>query len=96
MGTVDNIFVLHSLINHFISKNKKLYVCYVDFTKAFDYLVRENIFYKLIQYGVRGKMLSLIHSLYSNIKSRVKHNNNLSDTFECNLGVFFKVTHYPL
>ena len=33
-------------------------------------------------------MLNIIKSLYSNIKSRVKFNNTLSETFECHLGVF--------
>ena len=70
-----------------LTENKELFVCYVDFTKACDYLVRENIFYKLIQYGIRGKILNIIKSLYSNIKSRVNFNNTLSEAFECHLGV---------
>ena len=38
MGAVDNIFIVHGLINKFIGEKKKLYVCFVDFTKAFDLL----------------------------------------------------------
>ena len=49
------------------------------FTKAFDSLVRQNIFYTLIHYGVRGEILNIIKSLYNNIKLRVKHNNELSE-----------------
>ena len=70
-----------------LTENKELFVCYVDFTKACDYLVRENILYKLIQYGIRGKILNIIKSLYSNIKSRVNFNNTFSEAFECHLGV---------
>ena len=89
MGTVDNVFfVLNALINHFLTENKLIFVCVVDFTKAFDYLGRENIIYKLIQYGIRGKISNIIKSLYGNIKSRVKYNNTLSEAFECHLGVF--------
>jgi len=40
LGTVDNVFVLNALINHVLTENKKLFVCYVEFTKAFGYLVR--------------------------------------------------------
>ena len=43
MGTVENIFVLHGVINHLLNKNKKLYSAFIDFTKAFDYVVRENM-----------------------------------------------------
>ena len=87
MGTVDNIFVLHGLIQHFINKNKKLYCSFIDFTKAFDYLVRDVICYKLLKYGIRGKMLDIIKSIYNNVKSRVKFENELSDPFTCSLGV---------
>ena len=39
MGTVDNIFVLSNLIKHVLNENKKLFCVFVDFSKAFDYLV---------------------------------------------------------
>jgi hypothetical protein len=88
MGTVDNVFVLYGLINHFLNENKKIYACFVDFTKAFDLLVRENIWLKLIQIGVRGKILNVLKSMYQNVKSRVKTNSNtLSESFLCSLGV---------
>ena len=34
MGTVDNIFVLYGLIKHFVNEGKRLYVVFIDFTKA--------------------------------------------------------------
>ena len=46
MGTVDNIFVFHGLITHILNNKKTLYTALVDFTKAFDYLVRDVIWYK--------------------------------------------------
>ena len=49
--------------------------------------MRQNIFYKPIQYGLRGKMTPIVKSLYTNVKSRVKNNNELGDNFECFLGV---------
>ena len=50
-----NTFVFHGLITHILNNKKTLYTAFVDFTKAFDYLVRDVIWYKLIKYGVRGK-----------------------------------------
>ena len=55
MSTIDNIFVLHGLINHMINNNKRMYVAFIDYTKAFDYVVRDILWYKLIKLGVRGK-----------------------------------------
>ena len=87
MGTTDNIFVLHGLVNHFINSNKHLFCAFIDFSKAFDYVVRENLWLKLIKIGIRGPILNIIKSIYNNIKSRVKYMNSLSDSFECQLGV---------
>ena len=39
--------------------------------KAFDFVVRDMLWFKLIQSGVRGKILDIIQSMYQNIKSRV-------------------------
>ena len=85
MCTVDNIFVFHGLITHILNNKKTLYTAFVDFTKAFDYLVRDVIWYKSIKYGVRGKMLDVIKSMYEHVRPRVKHNNTTD--FSCFLGV---------
>ena len=87
MSTTDNIFVIHGLVNHMLNNSKKLYCAFVDFTKAFDYVVRDVIWYKLIKIGVRGKLLNVLKSMYANVKSRVKLMNETSDDFECSLGV---------
>ncbi|MES9880123.1 MAG: reverse transcriptase family protein, partial [Sedimenticola sp.] len=87
MSTVDHVFILHGIITNLINQGKKLYCAFIDFTKAFDYIVRENIWFKLIRIGIRGNMLNVIKSMYENIKSRVKFNNQLSEEFSCMLGV---------
>ena len=87
MGTIDNIFILHGIISHMNNMNKKLYCGFIDFSKAFDYVVRPNLWQKMIRYGIRGKMLSIIQSMYNSIKSRVKLNDMISNDFPCCLGV---------
>ena len=72
MSTVDNTFFLHGIINHLLNKGEKLFCAFVDFTKAFDYLVRGIIWFKLIKLGVRDKILDIIRSMYQNVKSKVK------------------------
>lgn len=59
----------------------------MDFAKAFDYVDRDILWYKLIKIGVRGQMLDIIRSIYNNVKSRVKNKNTLSEAFSCNIGV---------
>jgi len=78
----DSILVLLILFCISWSYNTfTLYTAFVDFTKAFDYLVRDVIWHKLIKYGVRGKMLDIIKSMFEHVRSRVKYNNTLSDDF---------------
>ena len=67
MSTIDNIFVLNGIITHCINNNEYLYCCFVDFTKAFDYVERNILWYKLIKIGVRGQMLDIIKSMYNSI-----------------------------
>ena len=87
MSTVDNNFVLHGLISHVLNSDCKLYCAFVDFTKAFDYIVRDNLWYKLIKLGLRGKILNILKSMYATVKSIVKYDNKLGNEFSCTLGV---------
>lgn len=87
MSTTDNVFILNAVITHMLNSNKKLFTCFVDYTKAFDLLVHENIWYKLIKLGLRGKILNIIKSFYFKLKSSVKLNNEVGESFLCSLGV---------
>ena len=86
-GTVDSIFVLHNVINEFMEKGNKLYTCFIDFSKAFDYVVHDNLWYKLLKSGIRGKVFNILHSMSDNIKTRVFCDGEKSEPFYCQLGV---------
>ena len=77
MSTVDNAFILHGLISHMLTQGKKLFCVFVDFIKAFDYVVRDNLWFKLIKLVIRGNMLNIIKSMYDIAKSRVRFQNQL-------------------
>ena len=62
-----------------LNSGKKLFCAFVNFTKAFDYVVRDNVWLKLVKLEMRGEMLNIIRSMYSLVKSRVKLLNELSD-----------------
>ena len=89
MSTVDNVFVLHGLITHMLNGEKRFYCVFIDFSKAFDYVVRDILWYKLIKLGVRGQVLKVIKSMYESIKSRVKSNNELSDILHAVYHLFY-------
>ena len=86
-GTTDSLFIIQNVINEFIENGKKLYVFFVDYSKAFDFVVHDNLWYKLLQYGIRGKIFNIIHSMYQYVKTKVFSNGITSDPFHCKLGV---------
>ncbi len=86
--TADNIFVLNGLIDRAKNTNSELYVCFVDFRRAFDCINRKFMFNKLIRQGYSSKTLRLIMNMYNKTKSTVKLNGVLADNpFDEILGV---------
>ena len=51
-GTVDAIFILHSIISHTLAKKKRLYCAFVDFKMAFDSIDRCKLWYKIAKIGI--------------------------------------------
>ena len=86
--TSDHIFTLRALIENYFRNNKgPLYACFVDFKKAFDSVDHELLLQQLVTYGIKGKFLNVISSLYDRDKSCVRGNDSLTDIFPCNRGV---------
>ena len=70
-------------------KNKKrLYCAFIDLQRAFDSVYRNALWYKYIKYGVDGKLLKLLRSMYCAVKSCVRHLNTLSDFLCSEIGLF--------
>jgi len=86
--TIDHIFILRTIINKYIYKcKKKIYVCFIDFKKAFDSVWRSALFLKLKAKGIHGKVYNIIKNLYSNTMYGCKSANNYSKPFLANQGV---------
>ena len=85
--TSDNLFVLNDLIERQLILEKSLYICYVDFLKAFDLINRHILFYKIINLGWHGKVINTLRDLYSKTYFRVKCNGEISSRILDTLGV---------
>ena len=86
-STLDNIFSLYSLLEYYKSKKRKLYCCFIDFTKAFDNVWRIGLWQKLLKEGIHGKILNVIKNMYAEIKSCILLNGTQSEYFNCEKGV---------
>ena len=64
----DHAFVLTNLIQDRIDQRKSTYVSFIDFEKAFDWINRDLLLYKLIMNGIDGKFYFAIKSLYCHLR----------------------------
>ena len=80
-------FVLYNLVETQKSRKKSLYVCYIDLTKAFDYLNRDALIVKLQQRNVDGKFLNTIKSMFHKSSSRVKLDGKIRKPINSRYGV---------
>lgn len=75
--TSDHMFVLNTLIQKYVTNgSKQLYVCFVDFRRAFDTVWHPGLFYKLKKTGVGSKFYNIIKSMYHNTELCVKRGTN--------------------
>ena len=86
-STVDNIFVLHGIVEKYLSQKKKLYAAFIDFRKAFDSVNRSSLWIVLEKYGFTGKICKVLRSMYENVQCCIRSGNVTSDFFPCFRGL---------
>ena len=83
LSTTDEIFSLHFLVQHPLqNKNVINYVAFVDLKICFDSIYRNGLWLKLYKSSIDSKVLRILRYMYTNVKSRVKQYNDLSDFIE--------------
>ena len=86
-STIDQIFNLYAITQKYLSKRKgRMYVLFVDFSKAFDSIPHALLWYKMIKSDVHGKVLNVLYSMYEQLKSCVRTPEGLSEYFDCEVG----------
>ena len=85
---IEHIFTLYAMISKQLVKHKKLYVAFIDFKKAFDGITRAKLWIVLRKYGIDGKMLRALKSMYMSVKTKVRVNGSLyTDSIDCPRGL---------
>ena len=88
-STIDHMFTLLACVQKQFNSNsnRKLYVAFIDFEKAFDSINRHILWRVLLKYGLSGKIFNCIRSMYSNVKAKVKSGVKLTEFIRCTAGV---------
>jgi len=85
--TSDSLFVLKTLINKYVHKNKrKLFVCFVDLQKAFDSVWRNGLLFKLVKIGVGKQLYNIVKQQLSKTETAFKFENSHSHFFQIHRG----------
>ena len=84
---IDQIATLRIIVEQTIEWQAPLYICFVDFEKAFDSVDRQTIWNLLRHYGVPEKLVEIIQQLYNGFSCQVSHAGKLSEEFQVTTGV---------
>ncbi|PVD27885.1 hypothetical protein C0Q70_10460 [Pomacea canaliculata] len=83
----EHIFIPQQNLEQSNEWNTLLYINFIDLEKAFDSIHRESLWKILRHYGVPAKLVQVIAMLYSDFKSQVVCDTELTDSFNVSTGV---------
>ena len=86
-STADCIFILQSIIQKTLSSKSKLYCAFVDYEKAFDTIIHDAMWIKLVNSGISSKVVTIIKSIYNRIIASIKLSSDISACFDICLGL---------
>ena len=86
---VDHLETLTSIVETRKLLKRSTYLAYIDFSRAYDGIRRDYLWYKLEKMGlnVESKFLCALKSLYRNVKSSVRLQGCFSHWFQVNVGL---------
>lgn len=86
-GTRDHIANLRWIMEKTREYQKKIYMCFIDYSKAFDCVEHDKLWKALQELGVSAHLIRLIRSLYEGQEATVRTTYGDTDWFEISKGV---------
>ena len=86
-STMDQIFLLRTIISLIQANGKVLYVGFFDLSKAFDRVSRYLLLKQLVKLGVGSVIFYSLKSIYSVTRCVLKGFGKLSEVFETHTGI---------
>ena len=84
-GTRNAILCLRVIAERLLNHQQKLFVCFIDFVKAFDKVRHNEVLEALDEAGIDDK--DLLQNIYWNQKATVKIGDEETDAFDIKIGV---------
>lgn len=87
MGCTDQVFSLRFIAEKYLAKGQKVYCAFVDLEKAYDRVMRSELWSVLCTYGVDSSLVQALKSLYKDSSACVRINGSYTDWFNIEKGV---------
>ena len=86
-GTRNAIYILRTLAERAIEMQKDVYLCFIDYSKAFDRVRHKELIQILMELDIDGKDLRLIRNLYCDQKAAIRIGDEISKYLKIKKGV---------
>ena len=86
-GTRDQITNIQWIIEGAREFQKNIYFCFIDYTKAFDYVNSSKLWKILKEMGIPDHLTCLLRNLYAGQQATVRTGHGTTDWFQIEKGV---------
>ena len=84
---MDQIFALQQIFEKSWEYAKKINACFVDLEKKYNRIPRNKFWAVLLQYGIGGRLLTAVKSLYIHSEVCVRFNRATTKSFRVSVGL---------
>ena len=81
-GTRDQIANIHWIIEKARQFQKNIYFCFIDYTKAFDYVDHNKLWKILKEMGIQDHLTCLLRNLYTGQEATVRNGHGATESFQ--------------
>ena len=81
------MFTACTIMKDRLAQKKSTFSTFIDLQKAFDYVDRDALLYKLLINKVDGKFFNSVRAMYTGTEAFVKLNKSLTNWFPCTSSV---------
>ena len=86
-GTRDQITNIYWIIKKAKEFHKHIYLCFIDYAKAFDYVDHNKLWTILKEMGIPDHLTCLLRNLYAGQEATVRTGQGITDWFQIGKGV---------
>ena len=85
--TIDHVGSLTRIIETRMKKKSDTFVAFIDYSKAYDRINRQLLWYNLSRLGISDQFIHVLKSLYSKVQCTAKINGFVTDWFNVSVGL---------